>query len=62
MSLFQYKVVLKEREDNVERGTVKAVNEEDAIAKLERLGLPNPKLREVKGMMAFFKQFTADVK
>ncbi len=62
MSVYEYTVVIKDREDHVETGTVKASDKVDAEAKLNRLDLYDPKLKELKGLSGFIKQFTADVK
>ena len=53
---------MKEREDHVETGTVRAADEKEAEAKLKRLDLFKPKLRKINGVSGFLKQFTADVK
>ena len=62
MSVYKYTVVLSEREDSVESGTVVAKDEQEAVAKLARLDLRNPKLKEIKGLSKVFSRFTADVK
>lgn len=62
MSLFEYRVHLKEREDAVETGTVIAKNETDARNKLKVYDLRDPKLKEIKGFSGIFKKFTANIK
>ena len=53
---------MKNREDHIETGIVRAVDKKEAEAKLKRLDLFKPKLREIKGVSGFIKRFTADVK
>lgn len=62
MSVYKYTVIMKEREDYEETGTVRAVDKKEAEAKLKRLDLFKPRLKEIKGVSGFIKQFTADVK
>ena len=53
---------MKEREDHIETGTVKAKDKKDATEKLRRLDLYKPKLKELKGLSGFIKGFSVDVK
>ena len=62
VSVYKYTVVLSEREDVVESGTVVAKSEKEAEAKLTRLDLRNPKLKQVKGLSGLVSRLTADVK
>ena len=62
MSLYKYTVVLSEREDHVESGTVVAKDKTEAAKKLQRLDFPNPHLKQVKGISGLVGRFTADVK
>lgn len=62
MSVFEYRVHLKEREDSVETGTVIAKNEKDARKKLMAYDLRDPTLKEIKGFSGIFKKFTANIK
>ena len=62
VSVFEYTVIMKEREDHVETGIVRATDKRDAEEKLKQLELYKPKLKQIKGISAFLKQFTADVK
>jgi hypothetical protein len=62
VSVYKYTVVLPDREDSIESGTVLAKDEGDATKKLKRLDLSNPRLKEVKGISGFVGRFTADVK
>jgi hypothetical protein len=62
VSVYKYTVVLSQREDTVESGTVVAKSETEAKKKLQRLDLNNPKLKKVTGLSGFFGRITADVK
>jgi type II secretory pathway component PulF len=62
VSVYEYTVVQKDREDSVEIGKVRAKNKKEAEAKLRNVDLYKPKLKEIKGVAGFIKQFTADVK
>ena len=62
MSVYEYTVVQKDREDSVETGTVRAKSKKEAEAKLRNVDLYKPKLKEIKGLAGFIKQFTADVR
>ena len=62
MSVYKYTVVLSEREDVVESGTVVAKDEEEAVKKLTRLDLRNPKLKKMKSISGMFSRLKADVK
>ncbi len=62
MAVFSYKVIIKEREDAIEEGTVVANDESDARRKLERYSYRNVRLRKLSGVSAFVKKFSADVK
>ena len=62
MSVYKYTVIIPQREDTIEQGTVVASNEKEAKLKLQHLELVNPKLTEIKGISGMLKRFTADVK
>lgn len=62
LSVYKYTVVLPERENVIESGTVVAKNEEEARAKLIRLDLRDPKLKEFRGLSGLFHRFTADIR
>lgn len=62
MSVYKYTVVLRNREDSIESGTVVAKDEGEATKKLKRLDLSNPHLKKVNGISGFMGRFTADVK
>jgi len=62
VSVFKYTVVIPNREDAVEHGTVVASNEKEAKRKLREFELMNPTLKEIRGISAFIKRFTADIK
>ena len=62
MSVYKYTVILPQREDTIEKGTVVASNETAAKLKLRRLELLNPRLKEIKGFSGLIKRFTADIK
>lgn len=62
MSVYKYTVVLSDREDRVESGTVVAKDKAEATKKLQQLDFPNPRLKLVKGISGLVGRFTADVK
>ena len=62
VAVYKYTVILPEREDTIEQGTVVASSEEEAKRKLQRLELANPKLKEIKEISGLLKRFTADIK
>ena len=62
MAVFRYSVTLKTREDFTEEGVVAAKNEEEARHKLYQLDLRGAQLKEMKGVKAWFKWFSADIR
>ena len=62
MAVFRYTVTLKSREDFTEEGVVAARDEEEARRKLIQLDLRDVKLKHMRGMQAWFKKFSADVR
>ncbi len=62
MALFKYKVTLKNREDFVETGTIRARDKKGAKKKLQALDFRDIHLKQLSGISAFLKGFTADVK
>ncbi|MFP6582994.1 MAG: hypothetical protein VCD00_10645 [Candidatus Hydrogenedentota bacterium] len=62
VSVYKYTVILRDREDSIESGTVFAKDEGEAKKKLKRLDLSNPHLKQIKGFSGFMGRFTADIK
>jgi len=62
MAVFEYKVVLKSREDAEERGLVVARDETEAARKLKTYDLGGAKLKRITGIQGFIKKFRADIK
>ena len=62
VSVFKYTVIIPQREDAIEHGTVIASSEKEAIQKLHNLELNNPKLTRITGIPGLLKRFSADVK
>ena len=61
MSIYRYKVMLR-REDFMEEGTVIAKDEFDAKEKLRSMDFKQVHLKKLRGLSAFIKQFSADVR
>ncbi len=61
MSVYKYRVTLG-REDFMEEGTVIAKDEFEAKEKLRSLDFKEVRVKKLKGLNAFVKQFLADVK
>ncbi len=62
VSVYKYMVVIPQREDAVEQGTVVASSETETKRKLRQFELVNPKLKEIRGISGLIKRFTADIK
>lgn len=64
MAVFRFSALAngKENEDHYERGTVVARDQLDALDKLRRARYTQIRLKQMKGVSALFKQFTADVR
>lgn len=62
MSVFKYTVLIPQREDAIEEGTVVASDEKEAELKLKNLDLVNPKLKKMTGLSGLLKRFTADIR
>lgn len=63
MAVYRYRLVLSNREDQVESGTVVAHDEDEAKRKLQRLfDFGTVRLARVGGLMGFLKSLTADIK
>lgn len=62
MAVYRYRVVVPERENTTEVGTVVATSEEEAKNKLMVLDLRNPKLTRLRGWDALRLRFFADVR
>jgi hypothetical protein len=52
----------KEDEDHYEKGTVLARDESDAMDKLKRERFTNIRLKQLTGVRALVRQFTADIR
>ena len=61
MSIYRYKVMLR-REDFMEEGTVIAKDEFEAKEKLRSMDFKQVQLKKLRGLSAFIKQFSADVR
>jgi len=62
MAVYRYRIVMSEREDITEEGTVVATTEEEAKNKLLVLDLRNPKLTRLRGWDALRLRWFADVR
>ena len=64
MPTFQYKAMhtQTEGEEFTESGTIRARDEAEATAKLNRFGFGKVRLRQLRGLAALWKRFTADIK
>lgn len=64
MAVFKYSALAlgKEHEDHYEMGTVVAQDQMEALDKLRRARYTHIKLKQMRGMSALFRQFTADVR
>ena len=62
MAVYRYRIVVPEREDRTEVGTVVATSEEEAKNKLLVLDLRNPKLTRLRGWDALRLRFFADIR
>lgn len=62
MAVFKFRAYTegKEDEDHYEKGTVVARDQADARDKLRRERFTNIKLKQMRGVAAFMRQFTAD--
>ena len=52
----------KENQDHIEKGTVVARDQVEALEKLRRERLTKIRLKQMRGITALFRQFTADVR
>lgn len=64
MAVFKFSAFTqgKEDEDHCERGTVVARDQLEAKEKLRRERYTNIRLKQIKGVSAIFRQFTADIR
>ncbi|MCF6285746.1 MAG: hypothetical protein L3K26_11200 [Candidatus Hydrogenedentes bacterium] len=64
MSVFKFRAftIGKENDDHYEKGTVVARDQADARDKLRRERFTNIKLKQLTGVSALVKQFTADIR
>jgi type II secretory pathway component PulF len=52
----------KENEDHYEKGTVVAHDQREALDKLRRERYTQIRLKQLRGVSALFRQFTADIR
>ncbi len=62
MAVFRYKAKKTEGEEFTESGTIRAKDESEARAKLIQYGFNKVRLKQVRGLAALWKRFTADIK
>lgn len=64
MAVFKFSALAigKENEDHYEKGTVVARDQMDALDKLRRARFTQIKLKQLRGVPALLRQFTADVR
>ena len=64
MAVFKFSALAqgKEKEDHYEKGTVVARDQMDALDKLRRARFTQIRLKQLRGVNALFRQFTADVR
>lgn len=61
MAVFEFSAKSTDSLEDKAQGTIIARDKLDAFDKLMRLHYTNIKLRPIKGIQAFFKQWSADV-
>ena len=61
MAVFEYSAISADSLEDKAQGTILARDKLDAFDKLMRLHYTNIKLKPVRGIQAFFKQWSADV-
>lgn len=64
MAVFKFSALAmgKENEDHYEKGTVVAQDQLDALDKLRRARYTHIKLKQMRGLTALIRHFTADVR
>lgn len=62
MAVFEFSAASQQHEEGAETGTVVARDKLEAFDKLKRRRLTDIRLRQLNGVNALFKQFTADVR
>ena len=62
MAVFQYHATSELREDFMEKGVVIARDRDDAKAKVEHDGFNKVSVKQIRGISALWKGFTADIK
>ena len=62
MAVFKYSGIVKNREEMSETGTVVANSKQEAEIKLQKHDLINISLKQITGISAFFKSFSANIR